>query len=175
MVKKSYRHGGTDSGRYFRYPGQYFDGESGLHYNWWRYYEPETGRYTREDPLGFWGGQANFYSYAQSNPIYAIDPEGLVSIFEYLPKYPDGYDNRRYPKPAWPIEPPYCPFFQIAVWTNCTLECAESGSRFEKSPCGKDNNYQDCVLDCVTWYYDGYDENPMDPFSDSDNPFNWTR
>jgi len=37
----------------FRLPGQYFDSETGLHYNWHRYYDPEIGRYVRADPLDF--------------------------------------------------------------------------------------------------------------------------
>jgi RHS repeat-associated protein len=64
-----------------RFPGQYFDYETGLHYNWHRFYDPETGRYVSADPIGLDGGM-NLYSYAYSDPINWIDPTGLVVHFE---------------------------------------------------------------------------------------------
>jgi len=60
----------------FRLPGQYFDSETGLHYNVNRYYDPDTGRYLRTDPLGLEGG-LNLYLYAMNNPLMAMDPDGL--------------------------------------------------------------------------------------------------
>jgi RHS repeat-associated protein len=61
-----------------RYPGQYFDQESNLHYNYHRSYHPGGGRYTQADPIGLDGGW-NRYSYAELNPLEFTDPEGLQS------------------------------------------------------------------------------------------------
>jgi RHS repeat-associated protein len=58
-----------------RFQGQYFDHETGLHYNRFRYYDPETGRFISKDPIGFMGG-ANLYQYAP-NPVEWVDPLGL--------------------------------------------------------------------------------------------------
>ena len=58
-----------------RFQGQYFDKETGLHYNRHRYYDPATGRYISQDPIGILGGR-NQYSYCK-NPTGYIDPLGL--------------------------------------------------------------------------------------------------
>jgi RHS repeat-associated protein len=60
----------------FRFPGQYFDEETGLHYNRYRYYDPTLNRYLTQDPLGVAGG-ANLYSYVD-NPTKSVDPLGLT-------------------------------------------------------------------------------------------------
>ncbi|HEJ7279605.1 TPA: RHS domain-containing protein [Serratia marcescens] len=59
-----------------RYAGQYQDDESGLRYNLFRYYEPEVGRFTTQDPIGLRGG-LNLYQYAP-NPLMWVDPFGLT-------------------------------------------------------------------------------------------------
>lgn len=58
------------------FPGQYFNAETGLHYNWNRYYDPKTGRYVEADPIGINGG-INLWPYGANNPINRIDPMGL--------------------------------------------------------------------------------------------------
>lgn len=87
-----------------RQPGQYYDRESGLYYNYYRYYDPETGRYITADPLGVLPGASptpnlpesitsqyasqsiqkivqrglnHTYAYVENNPLSFIDPLGL--------------------------------------------------------------------------------------------------
>jgi RHS repeat-associated protein len=66
-----------------RFPGQYYDEETGLHYNYFRTYDSSTGRYLESDPIGLWGG-LNSYGYVGSNPLSAIDPLGLVEWNGYI-------------------------------------------------------------------------------------------
>ncbi|MFM9926236.1 RHS repeat-associated core domain-containing protein [Variovorax sp. H27-G14] len=63
-----------------RYPGQYYDSESELHYNVNRSYDPRTGRYTQPDPTGLDAGW-NLFAYAELNPLLFADPEGLETVY----------------------------------------------------------------------------------------------
>jgi len=59
-----------------RFQGQYFDHETGLHYNRHRYYDPHSGRFVSKDPIGLAGG-FNVFAYVGGNPMTRIDPTGL--------------------------------------------------------------------------------------------------
>ena len=82
-----------------RFPGQYYDSETGLHYNYFRDYDPTTGRYVQSDPIGvlrytpdpmfseygsaltqkdLLDGLNHPYAYTEGNPLYWIDPDGLA-------------------------------------------------------------------------------------------------
>jgi RHS repeat-associated protein len=74
------------AGIFLRFPGQWDDSSfrshglrGGLYYNVHRYYLPETGRYTRPDPLGLRGG-LHLFNYAFSSPLAFIDPLGLETV-----------------------------------------------------------------------------------------------
>ena len=58
-----------------RFPGQYEDGETGLFYNYFRYYDAEVGRYVTSDPIGLRGG-VNVFIYGNNNPLLFVDPDG---------------------------------------------------------------------------------------------------
>ncbi|MEM7276898.1 MAG: RHS repeat-associated core domain-containing protein [Pseudomonadota bacterium] len=74
---------GQDFEYNLRFPGQLFDSETGLHYNYFRTYDPGTGRYLESDPIGLVGG-SNSFRYALSNPMRYTDVLGLLPDCEIL-------------------------------------------------------------------------------------------
>jgi RHS repeat-associated protein len=72
-----------------RFQGQYYDHETGLHYNRHRYYDPHSGRFVSKDPIGLAGGW-NLHKYTH-NPTHWVDPLGLSDDF-YDPEG-TGYPN----------------------------------------------------------------------------------
>ncbi|WP_281980054.1 RHS repeat-associated core domain-containing protein [Tenacibaculum mesophilum] len=87
----------------FRYQGQYEDVETGLYYNRFRYYSPESGTYISKDPIGLLSGEPNFYAYVHDSNMW-IDSLGLAGnlydIVNYGNKSP-GLFNHHNIMDAW--------------------------------------------------------------------------
>ena len=92
----------TDSSASDRYmwTGQQYDSVTGLQYNRARYYDPTTGRWTTEDPLGFGAGDTNLYRYVHNQPTRYVDPTGFAAT---LAIKPGKVTAENYGKFDWPI------------------------------------------------------------------------
>jgi RHS repeat-associated protein len=82
-----------------RFPGQYWDEETGLHYNFHRYYDSNMGRYASEDPIGLSGGDNNLFVYVWNKPIRGYDPWGLFGEDVH-----SGVGNSKYGTYLWAIQ-----------------------------------------------------------------------
>lgn len=85
-----------------RFPGQYFDAETGLNYNYYRDYNPAIGRYIETDPIGLQGGENHLFDYAKNNVLRFDDPLGLQSSGD------GGIDSCEYYKDLCKKKTPEC-------------------------------------------------------------------
>lgn len=129
-----------------RFPGQYFLLETGLSYNWHRFYDPATGRYTQPDPLRFVDGPS-VYGYAGASPMMRVDPEGEQIRIPFPGAPPIGSgpypgskpapDWRPGLKPRWPIQPPGLIDY---IWNGCEWIISQMSAG------GGGGNYDRCAV-----------------------------
>jgi len=98
-----------------RFPGQYFDAESGKHYNYFRDYDPAIGRYVESDPIGL-KASLNTYAYSSSTPLVSFDPWGLCDNCGDAAKSAGGVGNgKNYPDYDPPLENVYPELFALGA------------------------------------------------------------
>jgi RHS repeat-associated protein len=128
----------------FAFQGREFDTESQQYYFRARYYSPDVGRFTQEDPIR-WSGGSNFYQFVGDNPVNAIDPLGLYGTNDcsyYSERCAESGGNY-YCKTA----PYFCNLFpkypdplpdennDFEGWTRCARKCLQDCDR-RKAPTG---------------------------------------
>jgi len=136
-----------------RFPGQYYDSETGLNYNYFRDYEPGTGRYVESDPISLYGG-INTYGYVDQNPLGYRDSKGLAGAPPRPPNprprpftppspEPPKPSDFPFPAPVLPNGPTACTLANIFVticpptWPCTVWDCAPKPDPLK--PCGKDD------------------------------------
>ncbi|WP_277344426.1 RHS repeat-associated core domain-containing protein, partial [Metapseudomonas otitidis] len=133
-----------------RFPGQIVDAHSGLYYNYFRDYDPQTGRYVESDPIGLRGG-LNTYGYVEGNPISKIDFWGLASAFPgaggmsagQLASYGQAQSAINSPQTqaaqarassTW--QNPYAPDYVSAEASAYVMSCSVTYTRYGDTFCG---------------------------------------
>jgi RHS repeat-associated protein len=146
-----------------RFPGQYYDAETGTNYNYHRDYDPTIGRYLQSDPIGLEGG-LNSYGYATQNPLSQYDEDGLLPIplpiipiepigkFQRPPKVPGQYAcNARCPTNPTGVSCPQdgCPVvygYGVGASLGDAVRAAKSDAN-DKIPAGCQGKH--CTYKCT--------------------------
>ena len=125
-----------------RFPGQWFQIEAGLHYNWHRHYDPSIGRYTQPDPLGFVDGPS-VYGYVQAKSQQLVDPQGLAGKGPTIIPFPN--------RPGPPISQPGNSF---SKWIKQKIQqCVDYFTPRNKDPCEEE---QVMLLEIIDQYTQNY-------------------
>jgi RHS repeat-associated protein len=150
----------------FRFPGQYYDEETGLHYNYFRGYNPGIGRYLTPDPIGLLGG-TNLFAYVQNNPVNWIDPFGLIWVTTGY-KYPVGSNYLRYHWnrfwQGWDTE------VTSRNWVDIKRDVIQEWKRDPNDPC-RNKEFHLGTRRIVPQTYVEYTRTPNDLVNDPSKPF----
>ncbi len=135
-----------------RFPGQYYDAETGTHYNYFRDYDPAVGRYEQSDPIGL-GGGPNTYSYVGGMPLTSADTFGLATQVRPCPPGwicipPIVAPGPDLPPPIDDILNPPRPGLGQQLWKKIKEWCSP-----DDDPCLK--QWERESADCLKWSFGG--------------------